>query len=253
MQRLAQRLILGFTLVAGCAQPPPPVAKRDYPLEADALLHGLGPGKTCRNDHDCQEGAVRAVCTLGTCFGLLTSDERVTRALLVERVAQADPPVQAEVVKPLLAALASDTTTNGQKLGAIDGLSAVKKAPDEVLVTLRLFAANTDEVLASAARLALGRMGDETVRLALLEDLTRGTELLRAEAARALQPAAQDASVKKALVTALGDGSAVVQLAAVRALAPVVQDRIVADKLRELAARTPAFRYEVEQLVGGGK
>lgn len=250
MHRLLSFALL-LVLLPACAPAPAPVVHRDYPLEADALLHGLGPGKTCRNDRDCQEGAVCAVCTLGTCFGLLTTDERVTRALLVDRLAQADAPVQAEVIKPLMAALTSDTTTNGQKLAAIDALAVVKKAPDEVRVTLRLLASNADEALAATARLALGRSGDETVRPALLEDLTRGTELLRSEAARALQPAVQDPAVKQALVAALGDGSVVVQWAALHALAPVARDPVVAPKLREVAARLPAFRYEVEQLLGG--
>ncbi len=246
--------LLVIVLLAGCAPAPAPVAVRDYPLEADALLHGLGPTKTCRNDRDCQEGPVRAVCTLGTCFGLLTTDERVTRSLLVERLAAADAPVQAEAVKPLLAALASETTTTGQKMAAIDGLAAVSaKVPNgDIRAALRLAAANGDEGLATTARLALGRSGDETVRSALLEDLTRGTELLRAEAARALVSAVRVPEVKAALVAALHDGSPVVQLAVVRALALVAQEPGISSKLSELAARTPAFRYEVEQLLAGG-
>ena len=254
MQKSTHRWLLVPMLLAGCTQAPAPLAVRDYPLEADALLHGLGPSQTCRNDRDCQEGAVRAVCTLGTCFGLLTTDERVTRALLVERLAAADARVQAETLKPLLAALSSDTTTNGQKMAAIDGLAAVtaKKPNDEVTVALRLFAAHKDESLAATARLALGRAGDATVRPALLEDLTRGTELLRAEAARALASAVQDPGVQQALALALADASPVVQLAALRALTPVARTALVAGKLSELAARTPAFRYEVEQLLAVG-
>lgn len=251
-RRLDRALVL--TLLLGCAPAPVPVAARDYPLEASALLHGLGAARVCRSDRDCQEGQVRSVCTLGTCFGLLTTDERVTRALLVERLALAGPRVHAEVRKPLLTALSSDTTTNGQKMAAIDGLAAAAPTPpnDELLVTLRLFAANPDEALAATARLALGRLGDVTVRSALLEDLTHGTELLRAEAARALQPAVSDTAVRQALALALQDSSPVVQLAALRALTPVAHQPGIAGKLAELAARTPAFRYEVEQLLAGG-
>lgn len=240
--------------LTGCAQAPAPATVRDYALEADALLHGLGPTKTCRNDRDCQEGAVRAVCTLGTCFGLLTTDERVTRSLLVERLGAADAPVQIAALKPLLTALASETTTNGQKMAAIDGLGAVtvKQPNADVRTALRLAAASNDEALAATARLALGRSGDETVRPALLEDLTQGTELLRAEAARALAPGVEDAQVREALVASLQDGSPVVQLAVVRALAPVARHPQVSGKLTQLAARMPAFRYEVEQLLARG-
>ena len=54
------------------------------------------------------------------------------------------------------------------------------------------------------------------------------------------------------LALALADASPVVQLAALRALTPVARTALVAGKLSELAARTPAFRYEVEQLLAGG-
>ena len=253
MTRTRYGLLLGLVLPA-CAPAQTPVAYRDYALEADTIVHGLGPGRTCRNDRDCQEGQTRAVCTLGTCFGLLTTDERVTRALLVERLAQADKPVQLAAMKPLLAVLASDITTTGQKLAAVDGLAVVHGAAtrEDVLAALRLAAADANEALAADARLALGRLGDVAVRPALREDLTRGTELLRAEAAAALQGAVADPAVKAALVAALGDASPVVQLAALRALTAVAREPAVTAQLTELAARTPAFRYEVEQLVAGG-
>lgn len=254
MQKLNYRWVLGLALLVACGQAPAPTVARDYELEADALLHGLGPTKTCRTDRDCPEGAVRAVCTLGTCFGMLTTDERVTRALLVERLAKADASVQRAAVKPLRAALASETSTIGQKMAAIDGLAAVMAAAQqpEIAVELRQYAAHKDESLAATARLALGRTGDATVRPALLEDLTRGTELLRAEAVRALAPAVRDAAVRDALVKALADSSPVVQLAALRALVPVAREAQVAAQLAALAERTPAFRYEVEQLLAGG-
>ena len=254
MPRRHRMLLLLPALLAGCAQGPIPAAHRDFALEADTLLHGLGPGKTCRNDRDCQEGQARAVCTLGTCFGLLTTDERVTRALLVERLGLAERQVQTAAIKPLLAVLGNDMATTGQRIAAIDGLAAVqgKSGNAEVLDALRLLAAAKEESLAVTARLALGRLSDPAVRPELLEDLTRGTELLRAEAARALAPAVQDATVRAALMAALADGSPVVQLAALRALSPLAQDRAVSGKLGELAARTPAFRYEVEQLLPGG-
>ena len=108
-------LLLLPALLAGCAQGPIPAAQRDFALEADTLLHGLGPGKTCRNDRDCQEGQARAVCTLGTCFGLLTTDERVTRALLVERLGLADRPVQTAAIKPLLAVLGNDMARRSRR------------------------------------------------------------------------------------------------------------------------------------------
>ena len=249
-----------LALLTACAQPPPPVAPRDFTLEADALLRGMGPSWTCRNDRDCQQGEARAVCTLGTCFGLLTTDERVTRALLVERLGAADVKVQVAATRTLLDMLGNENATNGQKIAAIDGLAAVlaKTPNDEVQTLLRLFAADKDETLAVTARLALGRLGDPSVRAGLLEDLTRGTELLRAEAARALQPALADVQVKQALAAALQDPSPVVQLAALRALAPLVsdlkggRDPLVAGKLADLAARAPAFRYEVEELLAGG-
>jgi hypothetical protein len=249
-----RQLLPLFALLTSCAQPPPPVAVRDFKNEADALLHGLGATVTCRNDRDCQQGEVRAVCTLGTCFGLLTTDERVTRALLVERLAAADVQVQAAATQPLLEVLGNEAATNGQKIAAIDGLAAVlaRTPNDEVQTLLRLFAAEKDETLAVTARLALGRLGDASVRAALLEDLTRGTELLRTEAARALQPAVADANVKLALGKALDDGSPVVQLAALRSLASVGRDPLVAGKLADLAAHAPAFRYEVEELLAGG-
>ena len=241
-------------MLAACAEPLPPPAPRNPAAEAKVLVQGFGPGKTCRNDRDCELGAARAVCTLGTCFGLLTTDERVTRSLLLTRLAAADPAVQQAAAPGLLAALVSDTTTTGQRLAAIAGLGEVLAGREdaEIRTTLRLFAGNADEALAVTARLTLGRLGDREVQPALLEDLTRGTELLRAEAARALQRQVTDAAVCRALRLALADASPVVQLAAVQALAPVAADPEVRRELQQLAQRSPAVRYDIERLLAGG-
>lgn len=238
-----------LVLIAGCAQQKPPVPTRDFDREAHALLQGLGPGTGCRNDRDCAEGQVQAACTLGTCFGLLTTDERPTRALLTDRLAHADVRVLRAAVPMLLGVLGADTTTTGQKLGSIEALAEVgRQAPnDEITLTLRLFSANHDEGLASAARLALGRMGDQTVQAALLQDLTLGTELLRAEAARALKPLAAAPEVRAGLVASLRDPSPIVQMAALIALDGQTRNAEVAAGLKALAVATPSLRYEAER------
>ena len=252
MHRGLTLLTAAWTVLALCACAPekPPEPPRNPTAEAKALVQGMGPAATCRNDRDCVVGKVQASCTLGTCFGLLTTDERPVRSLLVSRLADADRAVQ-QAAKPLLrAALESDVTTTGQKLAALAGLGELLRHDDDpdLRTAVRAMTGDRDANLAAAARLALGLSGDPTVRAGLLDDLRQGTELLRAEAARSLQPVAGEADVRRALVAALADPSPAVQMAVLTALAGQTRDPSVAAGMRELAAHVPGLAYEVGRL-----
>lgn len=246
--RIAQ--LAPVVLLLACAPAPPPAPQRDVQAEAKALVQGLGPGATCRNDRDCVVGGVSAACMLGTCFGLLTTDERPVRSLLLSRLIDTDAPVQA-AARPLLeAALESEVTTTGQKLAAISSLGEILRLHEDsaLRLALRVWTSNRDANLAAAARLALGRAHDPTVRAELLLDLQTGTELLRAESARSLQPYAGEPEVRAALAAALVDTSPAVQMALVTSLAGQVTDPGVQQAMRELGLRVPGLRYEVERL-----
>lgn len=230
------RAALLVACVAWCAPacrtaaPPPPA--RHPVRDAAALVDGYGPVRVCRNDHDCGQGSVTGVCVLGTCFGLLTTDNPAARHTLAERLRRADADVRAAAEVSLLGALGRTAATQGVRLGAIDGLGAVLQAEHKPggappcgasCLALRAEAASADPRRAVAARLALVRGGDASARAAVLDDLRLGTELLRAQAAYALADGAvgrQDPEVLAALLERMRDTSPVVQEAALRALAP---------------------------------
>ena len=215
-----------------CRSAAPPVPARHAVRDAAALVDGYGPVRVCRGDHDCGQGGVTGSCVLGTCFGLLTTDNPAARHTLAERLRRADADVRAAAEVSLLAALGRAAATQGVRLGAVDGLGAVLQADHKpgvaaacgaACLALRAEAASTDPRLAVAARLALVRGGDATARAAVLDDLRMGTELLRAQAAYALADGAagrQDPEVVAALLERMRDTSPVVQEAALRGLVP---------------------------------
>jgi len=227
------------------------VAAVDPVRAAAAITQGIGPSKVCRNDRDCGPGAGGA-CVLGTCFGLLTTDNPASRRTLAEKLRQADPQIQAAAQATLLAALARPGTPQGARLGAIDGLGAVLRAAQEragaqdcaaACTALRAEAAAPDARIAVAARLALAHLGDATVRADVLADLRLGTELLRAQAAYALADGVRgrdDPVLLAALIERLRDASPVVQEAALRALAPWANRPDVRAALQALRAGTGA-------------
>ncbi|MSP92928.1 MAG: hypothetical protein EXR79_14185 [Myxococcales bacterium] len=192
------------------------------------------------------------LCTLGTCFGLLTVDAAPARAALAHRLRRASATVRAAALPALVAALTSWEGSGSARMGAILGLGALLAA-DPALVSpcgpactaLHAEAAAVDPRRAVAARLALGRAGDARVTSDLVADARLGTELLRADAIDALAglvggsgAAAVDAQA--ALIAALADPSTVVQEAAVRGLAPLVaRSAAIQAALRAARERQP--------------
>ena len=197
---------------------------------------------------------------MGSCFGLVTTDSRAARRVLADRLGQADPDVQAAAESVLLAEILAPPGPG--RLGVVEGMGAILAArgtglkPDTcarepMCTALRAEATSPDERLATAARLALGRAGDASVRPALVEDTRLGTEQLRLEATLALghHLAGSDAAgVVAALLARLDDDSAQVQEAAVRALAPLAARPDVAAALAGLRqGRSAHLRYTVDR------
>lgn len=254
--------MLALVVVAtGCQAPErASVATQDPQKEAHALVEGLGGERSCRTDHDCAVGASEAACMLGACFGILTTDIRTARQLVVGRLRQASAPVR-NAAWPLLKKAMTSSDSSPLLLAAVDGTGALLAAqPDppgqcgEPCLALRRAATSTEEHVAVAARLALGRAGDPTVVAALTADLQGGTELLRTEATRALEPALGrgDAGIQAALLERLTDPSPVVQEAAIRALRTVAARPEVRAGLQAVKARTPHLAYPVDEVLAGG-
>ncbi len=247
---------LSWLLCAGCKPSAAPAPVVDPVRAAAAITQGIGPAKLCRNDHDCGPGAGGS-CVLGTCFGLLTTDNPAARHTLAERLRQADPKIQAAAEATLLTALGRPGAPQGARLGSIDGLGAILQARGvahdcaAACLALRAEAASPDARIAVAARLALAQVGDASVRATVLDDLRLGTELLRAQAAYALASGArgrEDADVQAALVASLRDPSPVVQEAALRALTPWAQRPPVREALLALKAGAGAhLGYAIDE------
>lgn len=267
MARVASAAIaLSWLLCAGCRPAAAPAPVVDPATAAAAITQGIGPAKMCRNDRDCGPGAATGSCVLGTCFGLLTTDNPAARHALAEKLRRADAPVQAAAEATLLTALGRPGAPTGARMGAIDGLGAVLQARgkqatcEAACLALRAQAASPDARIAVAARLALAHVGDPTVRTAVLEDLRLGTELLRAQAAYALADGARggdDPDLLAALIERLRDPSPVVQEAALRALAPWANRPNVREALLALRAGSGAhLGYAIDEALsaaGGAK
>ena len=238
----------------GCTAGTPPPATVAPASLVRALLQGQPTPSGCRADRDCAPpgATVHGLCTMGTCFGLLTVDAAPARTVLTDRLRRAPPPVRATAQASLLAALASWDGSGTAKQGAIAGLGALLAA-DPALLTpcgpacaaLQAEAAAVDPRRAVSARLALGRAGFAPVGPELVEDARFGTELLRADAVDALAgltrgsgPVAMEA--RACLIAALADTSAVVQDAAVRGLAPLAAGSpAIAGALKAARERQP--------------
>lgn len=256
--KLGPWVLLG--LVLGACQQAPAAEVRDYALEATALVQGL-TATSCRNDRDCAVGHASGACVLGTCFGLLTSDQRSARRVLADRLAHADPQVRVAAEKLLLGAISPPPVSLRERLGAIEGLGALLEVDaakpfvcGKVCMALRSETAASDERVAAAARRVLGRGGDPTVVADLIADLELGTQLLRAEAATALTPfvgRGDDSAVVQALIARLHDPSAVVQEAALRTLLPRAADPQVRRALAGLQQHGSGLSYAVDQALAG--
>lgn len=214
---------------------------------------GLGVGTPCQTDQTCQAGDVRSLCVLGSCTGLLSTDQRPERAILLERLLAAPAAVRTAAEPALLAALDKPEAAPWQRLAATEGLAVLLEADGGVCArraancsTLERLAADDDTRIATAALLGLVRAkawlnGPEQPlvheRLTRLRD--QGTELVRAELTRALAPwlhgPKPDAFAQALLLPLLVDASPVVQQLAVRALAPVAGQPDVAQALRAAA------------------
>jgi hypothetical protein len=255
--------LLALGILTAChSAPPPTVAMRDVTAEARVLVEGAGALRTCRNDHDCAVGPSQAACVLGACFGILSADSRTARQLVVSRLQAADLGVR-KAAWPLLRKALDGADTSPLKVAAVDGAGALLEAePDPagqcgpICEALRRQAAATDEHVAAAARLALGRAGDPTVVAALAMDLMRGTELQRTEAVRALVPAVKrgDAAAIQVVQARLQDPSPIVAEAALRALTPVIGRAELQPDLATLRYRAPHLAYAIDAVrAGAGK
>ena len=248
------RLCFVAAAAGGCAPGQAVLPARDVRAEAHALLQGLGPARACVADADCAVGQTGGACALGTCFGLLTTDQRPIRRVIAERIGQVDPVLSAQLQTQLLA-LGSHDTAVGMRLAVVEGLGALlanrKCAEPGLLAGLVAAIADPTPSVAAAARVMLGHCGDETALPGLLEDSREGAELLRLESTAALRgylarPGA--ATAKEALLARLLDSSPAVQRAAVTALLAYRADAEVPRALRQLVAgRAPHLRYFVER------
>lgn len=191
---------------------------------------------------------------LGTCFGLLTADNRAARQVVLERLRLADDQVRKAATPMLLAAM--ERTLGGPQLtmAAIEGLRAVLQASGGIgkdctapCIALRAQMTSSDPRLAAAARIALGHAGDSIAMPGLLEDLHLGTELLRCEAASALAVWIADDAVRAALIAQLSDASPVVVEGVVHVLVPQMARPDVKTALEDVwRLRFPHLGYAVQ-------
>ncbi|MBM4344974.1 MAG: hypothetical protein FJ100_16520 [Deltaproteobacteria bacterium] len=235
-------------LAVGCgAQAGEPV--RDLAGEARALVHGMGAGRNCLGDQHCTFGAVRGVCALGTCLGLLSADQRPQRRVVLERLAAADTELSVVIAASLLRAVAQPELSTPSHLAVVEGLGVLWRRSGcrdaSLAAPIRAAAGSREATLAVTARVQLGHCGDPQSLPDLLEDAATGSELLRAETCAALAGHAQgpqSAKAHAALVERLDDPSPVVQRAAVVALRrwPAPLPAAVEADLR---ARAPHLSY----------
>lgn len=237
-------------------------------LEATALTEA-GRGGPCATDKQCTVGTVVAACVLGSCTGLLGTDQRPERAVLLERLVAARPEVQAETQRLLLTAIEAPGLAPWQRLAVVEGLGALlqpastKPAPcvaqPAVCGVLERMAVESDPRIAATARLALLRTGPlapgparDAVVVAVEADLARGTELLRGETCLALtgwlQPPQPDPWAAAQVTTLLRDPSPVVQLLAVQTLAGAISLPAVRTALQTLRQQdTGALAYAIDK------
>lgn len=277
---LAALLAPVSAVLGGCAQTPAPAPAVPAAEQAAALVGhatGLGVGRPCQADSACQVGQVRSLCVLGTCTGLLSTDQRPERAVVLERLQAAPAAVRTAAEPALLTALDNPAAAPWQRLAAAEGLAVILAADGGSCArraancaTLERLAADDDGRVATAALLGLVRAkawlnGPEQplVRERLLRLRDAGTELVRAELLRALEPwlrlpDAEPFALQLALPL-LEDPSAVVQQLAVRALAPAAARPDVAEALRTAAEQGDgALTYLTERALlqasaGGGE
>ncbi len=254
LQTLAWHWVAGL-LLASCATKGAAAPARDLDREVMALLQGLGPTQACQDDRGCKVGSAAGACGLGTCFGLLTTDQRPLRKVLVQRIATADPVLRDRLGRKLLTLAQRTDGGNALRLATLEGLGAVwhgdgcKNAEIEALVVAQV--QDEDPRQAIVARLIAGSCGHAAALPGLLEDLATGTEQLRAESAVALagyrqgQPAA---AAKAALLQLLHDPSPVVIKAAAVALASRQAQPDVAAALQALTQdRAPHLGYLLQR------
>lgn len=253
------RFLLGLAaLTIGCAAKQPAVAARDPDREVFALLQGLGPTVACQDDRGCQVGPVAGACGLGTCFGLLTTDQRPLRKILVERIGHADAILRPRLQARLLETAGKPDLGNSMRQAVLEGIGALWMAGgcrDVALQAAVVAQVNDDDPRqAITARLAAGHCGHPAALPGLLEDLATGTEQLRAESAAALGGYGKSADGPKALAALLQllrDPSPVVLRAAVMALHPWQADPSVAAQLATaVQTRAPHLDYLVQRQAG---
>ncbi len=251
-------------VVAGlfaCNSPPPAAPAVDAEQAVATLVDGLGPSRLCRADGDCLAGGEKGACSMGTCFGLLTTDSRAIRRVLVDRLARAPVAVRQAAGKRIQRVYNSPTAGIATRVAVLEAMGALGRAhlteADGERLILRLALSDGDAQVAATARVELASLGDATALPGLTEDLAQGTELLRAEAVRGLQGYAgtpQAPEAKALILTALADRSPVVQLAALRACQPWASEVAVRTALEQLVQeRAPHLRYEVDNLLAPAK
>jgi hypothetical protein len=255
-------------LAWGCAPKAEPVAVVPAKLEATALTEA-GRGGPCVTDKQCTVGTVVAACVLGSCTGLLGTDQRPERAVLLERLVAARPEVQAEAQQMLLTAMEAPGLAPWQRLAVVEGLGALlpqasaKPAPcvaqPAICGVLERLTVDSETRIAASARLALLRTGPlapgparDAVMVAVEADLARGTELLRGETCLALtgwlQPPQPDPWAAAQVTALLRDPSPVVQQLAVQTLAGATSLPAVRSALQRLQQEdTGALAYAIDK------
>ncbi len=262
MVRLPQAVFFAvLTWLCGCSTPPPAEAPVDAAQAVLALVDGLGPTRLCQSDGDCAGGGQRGACSMGTCFGLLTTDSRAVRRALVDRLAHSPAAVQQAALLRLRPVCDSPTAGIATRVAVLEALGALGRAhltqAGTERLSLRLALSDSELQVAATARVELGTLGEASALPGLTEDLSQGTELLRAEAVRGLQgyantPQADEA--KGLILGALADRSPVVELAALRACQPWAGEAQVIAALELLVSeRAPHLRYEVDNLLATRK
>lgn len=253
--------MLALLAAVACGPSAPTVAPADPAQGATALVEGLGPRRLCQVDRDCDAGGQLGACVLGACCGVLSTDNRTARRVLVGRLEQAGKDLRAVAEGRLIAAYGAPPSGVTVRLGAVEGLGAVlRPAPratcGEGCKTLRAAMDDDDPRIAAAARVELASIGDNMSLPGLQEDAVEGTELLRAEALRGLRGLAKsavDAQAKAIALHALGDSSPVVQLAALRTLQAWRTDADVRARLTDFSThQAPHLTYAVEALTAAG-
>ncbi len=253
-------LTVVVALVAACTQQVEGAKPIDYKAQAQALIQGVPGKRVCKNDHDCGPSLQytpldeHGACVLGTCFGLLTADNRAARQVVLQRLRSTDDHVRIAATPLLLAALERTLSGPQLTLAAIEGLGAVLQASGGIgkdcaapCVALRAQMTSSDPRLAAAARIALGHAGDSIAMPGLMEDLHLGTELLRCEAASALAVWIADDAVRAALIAQLSDASPVVVEAVVNVLIAQMTRPDVRVALDEVwRVRFPHLGYAVQ-------